>query len=73
MDNKRFFSKEHPYQFKRQAIIEENLAEDAGGQKVLKLVQEVADKAKELSEDLSEAMVGINPAEIKIIMEERGK
>lgn len=35
-----------------EAIIEENLAEDAGGQKVLKLVQEVADKAKELSEDL---------------------
>ncbi len=27
----------------------------------------------ELSEDLGEAMVGINPAEIKIIMEERGK
>ena len=35
-----------------EAIIEENLAEDAGGQKVLELVQEVADKAKELSEDL---------------------
>ena len=27
----------------------------------------------ELSEDLGEAMVGINPEEIKIIMEERGK
>jgi pyridoxal 5'-phosphate synthase pdxS subunit len=27
----------------------------------------------ELSEDLGEAMVGINPQEIKIIMEERGK
>ena len=26
-----------------------------------------------LSEDLGEAMVGINPSEIKIIMEERGK
>ena len=35
-----------------EAIIQENLAEDAGGQKVLKLVQEVANKAKELSEDL---------------------
>ena len=33
-------------------IIEDNLAEGAGEQKVLKLVQEVADKAKELSEDL---------------------
>ena len=27
----------------------------------------------ELSEDLGEAMVGINESEIKIIMEERGK
>ena len=27
----------------------------------------------ELSEDLGEAMVGINPSEIAIIMEERGK
>ena len=27
----------------------------------------------ELSEDLGEAMVGINPAEIKLIMEERGQ
>jgi pyridoxal 5'-phosphate synthase pdxS subunit len=27
----------------------------------------------ELSEDLGEAMVGINPQEIKIIMEERGQ
>lgn len=35
-----------------EAIIEENLAEDAGEQKVLKLVQEVADKASELAEDL---------------------
>ena len=35
-----------------EAIVEENLASDAGGQKVLKLVQEVADKAKELAEDL---------------------
>lgn len=26
-----------------------------------------------LSEDLGEAMVGINPSEIKIIMEERGQ
>ena len=33
-------------------IIQENLAEDAGSQKVLKLVQEVADKAAELAEDL---------------------
>ena len=35
-----------------EAVIEDNLAEDAGQQKVLKLVQEVADKAKELSKDL---------------------
>lgn len=27
----------------------------------------------ELSEDLGEAMVGINPGEIQIIMEERGR
>ncbi len=33
-------------------IIQENLSEDAGMQKVLNLVNEVADKAKELSEDL---------------------
>jgi RNA polymerase primary sigma factor len=33
-------------------IIEDNLTEGAGMQKVLELVQEVADKAKELSEDL---------------------
>lgn len=30
-------------------------------------------KLAELSEDLGEAMVGINPAEIQLIMEERGK
>ncbi len=35
-----------------EAAIENNLAEDAGSQKVLELVQEVADRAKELSEDL---------------------
>lgn len=49
-----------------EAIIEENLAEDAGGQKVLKLVQEVADKAKELSEDLRRKVT------VKELMEETG-
>ena len=33
-------------------IIEQDLEEAAGGQKVVKLVQEVADKAKELADDL---------------------
>ncbi len=49
-----------------EAIIEENLAEDAGGQKVLKLVQEVADKARELSEDLRRKIT------VKELMEETG-
>ncbi len=35
-----------------ESIIQDNLAEDTGAQKVLKLVQEVADKAKELADDL---------------------
>ena len=49
-----------------EAIIEENLAEDAGGQKVLKLVQEVADKAKELSEELRRKVT------VEELMEETG-
>ena len=47
-------------------IIEENLAEDTGMQKVLKLVQEVADKAKELSEDLRRKVT------VEELMEETG-
>ena len=47
-------------------IIEENLAEDTGMQKVLTLVQEVADKAKELSEDLRRKVT------VEELMEETG-
>ncbi|MCR5669938.1 MAG: hypothetical protein K6G10_02945 [Butyrivibrio sp.] len=47
-------------------IIRDNLAEDTGMQKVLKLVQEVADKAKELSEDLRRKVT------VKELMEETG-
>ena len=49
-----------------EAIVEENLAADAGGQKVLKLVQEVADKAKELAEDLRRKVT------VEELMEETG-
>ena len=49
-----------------EAIIQDNLAEDAGMQKVLKLVQEVADKAKELSEDLRRKVT------VEELMEETG-
>ena len=49
-----------------EAIIEDNLAEDAGMQKVLGLVQEVADKAKELSEDLRRKVT------VKELMDETG-
>ena len=47
-------------------IIEENLAEDTGMQKVLNLVNEVNDKAKELSEDLR------RKATVEELMEETG-
>ena len=47
-------------------IIQENLSEDAGMQKVLNLVNEVADKAKELSEDLRRKVT------IEELMEETG-
>ena len=47
-------------------IIEANLAEDAGAQKVLKLVQEVADKAKELADDLRRKVT------VKELMDETG-
>ena len=47
-------------------IIRDNLAEDAGMQKVLKLVQEVADKAKELSDDLRRKVT------VSELMEETG-
>ena len=47
-------------------IIQENLAEDTGMQKVLTLVQEVADKAKELSEDLRRKVT------VEELMEETG-
>ncbi len=47
-------------------LIQENLAEDAGMQKVLTLVQEVADKAKELSEDLRRKVT------VEELMEETG-
>lgn len=49
-----------------EAIVEDNLAEDAGNQKVLKLVQEVADKAKELSDDLRRKVT------VKELMDETG-
>ena len=49
-----------------EAIIQDNLAEDAGGQKVVKLVQEVADKAKELAEDLRRKVT------VSELMEETG-
>ena len=49
-----------------EAIVEENLAEDASGQKILKLVQEVADKAKELAEDLRRKVT------VEELMEETG-
>ena len=47
-------------------IIEENLAEDTGMQKVLNLVNEVNDKAKELSEDLRRKVT------VEELMEETG-
>lgn len=47
-------------------IIQENLSEDAGSQKVLKLVQEVADKASELAEDLRRKVT------VKELMDETG-
>ena len=47
-------------------IIQENLAEDTGSQKVLKLVQEVADKAKELADDLRRKV------SVKELMDETG-
>ncbi len=47
-------------------IIEENLAEDTGMQKVLSLVNEVNDKAKELSEDLRRKVT------VEELMEETG-
>lgn len=47
-------------------IIKENLQEDAGQQKVLKLVQEVADKAKELADDLRRKVT------VQELMEETG-
>ena len=49
-----------------EAAIENNLAEDSGEQKVLKLVQEVADKAKELAEDLRRKVT------VQELMEETG-
>ncbi len=47
-------------------IIEDNLREDTGMQKVLKLVQEVADKASELAEDLRRKVT------VEELMEETG-
>ena len=47
-------------------IIQENLSEDAGMQKVLSLVNEVADKAKELSDDLRRKVT------VEELMEETG-
>ena len=47
-------------------IIEENLAEDTGMQKVLNLVNEVNDRAKELSEDLRHKVT------VEELMEETG-
>lgn len=49
-----------------EAIIEENLESDAGSQKVLKLVQEVADKAEELAKDLRRKVT------VKELMDETG-
>ena len=49
-----------------EAVIESNLAEDAGEQKVLKLVQEVADKASELAQDLRRKVT------VKELMDETG-
>lgn len=49
-----------------ESIIQDNLAEDAGMQKVLTLVNEVADKAKELSEDLRRKVT------VEELMEETG-
>lgn len=49
-----------------EAIIEESLAEDASGQKILKLVQEVADKASELAQDLRRKVT------VQELMEETG-
>lgn len=47
-------------------IIQDNLSEDAGMQKVLTLVNEVADKARELSEDLRRKVT------VEELMEETG-
>ena len=47
-------------------IIQDNLSEDAGMQKVLTLVNEVADKAKELSDDLRRKVT------VEELMEETG-
>ena len=47
-------------------IIEDNLSEDAGSQKVLELVNEVADRARELSEDLRRKVT------VEELMEETG-
>ena len=47
-------------------IIQENLSEDAGSQKVLKLVQEVADKVGELADDLRRKVT------VQELMEETG-
>ncbi len=47
-------------------IIQDNLSEDAGMQKVVTLVNEVADKAKELSEDLRRKVT------VEELMEETG-
>ena len=47
-------------------VIEANLSEDASNQKVLKLVQEVADKASELAEDLRRKVT------VKELMDETG-
>ncbi|RKM62478.1 hypothetical protein D6855_03430 [Butyrivibrio sp. CB08] len=49
-----------------EAIIQDNLSEDAGMQKVVTLVNEVADKAKELSEDLRRKVT------VEELMEETG-
>lgn len=49
-----------------EAIIQDNLAVDTGSQKVLELVQEVADKAKELSDDLRRKVT------VKELMDETG-
>ncbi|WP_029232177.1 hypothetical protein [Butyrivibrio sp. VCB2006] len=49
-----------------EAVIENNLAEDAGEKKVLDLVQEVADKASELAQDLRRKV------SVKELMDETG-